>query len=364
MKKQHLYNEIAEHVRQQIMEGSLQPGERLQPVRQMAQQWDCTIGTVQRAYQELARSSLVTLSPGRGTRVVDQPKMENEAPLRRAGLIHQSEAFLLEMITAGHDLEAIENAIRVSMDRWRTVEMERSLIDMNNLRFAGSHDLAIAWLAGQFADIAPGNSLQLSFTGSLGGLMALVEGRADIAGSHLWDEDSGLYNVSYVQQLMPGKRMALVTLIQRRLGLILSPTNPHSVHALEDLAGSGLRFANRQPGSGTRVWLEMVLRKAGLSPEDIKGYSDEKMTHSAVAQAVAEQQADVGLGLETAAINFGLDFVELTQEPYELVIPESVMRLDAIQRMLEWLKTSRVHDLIENLGGYDASQTGQVRWVS
>lgn len=364
MDEPYLYQQIAEAFRQEILSGRLKPGDRLPTVRQISKRWNCTVGTAQHAFQELASQGLVTSRPGQGTRVVEQPALQDETPMRRAMLVHRAETFLLEVLTGGFSLDEVERAMRQAMDRWRISEQQTEPRDEKILRFAGSHDLAITWLAGHFSEIAPGYTLQLNFSGSLGGLIALAEGKADLAGSHLWDEESDTYNLPFVRRLLPGKPAALVALAQRRLGLILPAGNPGQVRGLADLARPGLRFVNRQSGSGTRVWLDAALKRAGIAAGQILGYADEQVTHSAVAQAVAEGRAEAGVGLEAAARSFGLDFIFLTHERYDLVIPTAGMSQAPVQALLAWLRSPEARQAIEGLGGYKADQTGQIEWVA
>jgi molybdate-binding protein/DNA-binding transcriptional regulator YhcF (GntR family) len=363
MDETHLYRKIAESLRRQILTQKINPGDRLPSVREMSSQWGCTVGTVQRAYQELSRQGLVTMRAGQGTHVVDEVNAQGEKPLRRAALIHRAEAFLLEVLTSGHTLEEVESAVHQAMDRWRTVELEHTPTKKGLLRFSGSHDLALAWLAGLFSEIAPGFTLELRFTGSLGGLIALAEGQADLAGCHLWDAETDSYNEPFVRRLLPGRRAALVTLAQRKLGLILQEGNPLGISRLEDLPGPGVQFINRQPGSGTRVWLDAALQARGISPAQIPGYETAKATHSAVAQAVAEGAASAGLGLEGAALSYGLDFVPLTSERYELIFPEETLEKLPVEKLLDWLGRAATQAQLEKLGGYDTTETGQIRWV-
>jgi molybdate-binding protein/DNA-binding transcriptional regulator YhcF (GntR family) len=364
MDEQHLYRQISQTIRQEILTGRWKAGDRLPSVREMAEQWNCTVGTIQHAYQELAQQGLVTSRAGQGTRVVESlPPALNDIPLRRAALIHRAEAFLLEVLTSGYTLEEVDQAVRQAMDRWRSVERQAAPKEEKILRFSGSHDLALTWLASHFPETAPGYTLQLNFTGSLGGLIALAEGRADMAGCHLYDEECDCYNLPFVRRLLPGKRTALITLASRRLGLILPPGNPRAIQDLADLTQSDLRFVNRQSGSGTRIWLDLSLQRLGINPADIIGYETEKITHSAVAQAVAENAAEAGIGLEAAALSYGLHFQLLTFERYDLVVPEDVMETPAITAMLEWLKSETTRRVIEKMGGYETDQTGQVIWV-
>ena len=369
MPDEFLYHQIAEAVRQKILQGELKPGDRLPSVREMTANWGCTLGTVQRAYQELARQGLVTSRAGQGTRVVEKLPARDDTPLRRAALIHRAETFLLEVLTAGYSSSDVEEAVRLALERWRLVEQGAVPARAGELRFAGSHDPAVAWLAGHFGEIAAGYTLRLAFSGSLGGLIALAQGKADLAGCHLWDEEADAtrpgdsYNLPFVRRLLPGRRMAVVTLAHRRLGLIVPPGNPAGLQGLADLARPGVCFVNRQPGSGTRVWLDAQLRQLKIAAQSIAGYGTEMMTHSDVARAIAEGQADAGLGLESAARIYGLDVIPLTSERYDLVIPAENMSLPAIKALLAWLGSSEGKQAIASLGGYQLEETGVVQWV-
>lgn len=363
MEETYLYHQIASSIRKRILQGELKPGDRLPSVREMTSQWGCTIGTVQRAYQELAAQGLVMSRAGQGTHVIEQIPAQDDTGLRRAALVHRAEAFLLETLTAGHTVEEVEDALRQALERWRLVSQQVYSPAANQLRFAGSHDPVIAWLATHFNKIAPGAALQLSFAGSLGGLIALSEGKADLAGCHLWDQETDTYNAPFVRRVLPGKRTALVTMAHRRLGLILPAGNPAGVKGLADIANRKLSFINRQAGSGTRVWLDTELRRLGIAPTEIKGYTHEKMTHSDVARLVAEGEAEAGIGLEAAALSYHLDFILLTRERYDLVVPEALFSTPAVQNLVAWLKSKEAWDLFLRLGGYEAQDAGAVEWV-
>lgn len=363
MPEVYLYQEISERLRQDILQGKMKPGDRLPSVRELAAEWGCTLGTVQRAYRELANQGLVTSRAGQGTKVVEPPARNEASPIRRLSLIHRAEAFLLEVMAGGYSPEEVEQAVRLTLDRWRAVAQQPETPPERTLRFAGSHDLAITWLGAHFHEILPDYSMQVRFNGSLGGLIALAQGHADIAGSHLWDEKSDSYNVPFVRRLLPGKRVALLTLFNRGLGLILPKGNPRAVTGLKDLARPGLRFVNRQPGSGTRVWLDVMLGILGISPGKIEGFQQEMMTHSEVARAVAEGQADVGVGLEASARAYGLEFLLLKDERYDLVIPAENLELPPVKALRGWLEHGEARGAIAGLGGYKTEEMGALRWV-
>lgn len=365
MDETHLYQKIAETLRQKIIRGEIKPGDRLPSVRDMALEWDCTPGTIQRAYHELTKQGLIISRAGQGTKVVQQSPATplSDQPLRYAALVHRAEAFLLEMITAGFELPEIEDGLRQAMDRWRSVNPLPARSIENQIRFAGSHDLVITWLASHFLDITGKYELDLRFIGSLGGLIALAEGNADLAGAHLWDHTNDTFNSPFISRILPGKRVCLITVAYRRLGLIFPLGNPHNIQRLEDLAGGKLRFINRQPGSGTRVWLDETLKKSSIPTDSIIGYGNEKTTHSAVARAVAESEGDVGIGLEAAARSYGLGFTFLRNDRYDLVIPEATMQHPAVIALIDWLKLSKTKEFITGLGGYDTELTGRFEWV-
>jgi molybdate-binding protein/DNA-binding transcriptional regulator YhcF (GntR family) len=364
MEQQPLFQVIAEAIRREILQGTLKHGDELPPVREMSEKWRCAPGTVQHAYHNLAKLGLVVSRVGQGTRVADAPPTGSTPPLRRATLIHQAESFLIGALSAGHTLNDIELAVRLAMDRWRSLAEENPPPPGPGLRFTGSHDPAITLIAAQLGDFAPGYHLDVTFSGSLGGLIALARHETDLAGCHLWDEETDTYNAPFVRRLLPGRRTALLMVAHRHLGLIVPAGNPSNIRRLDDLARAGLRFINRQEGAGTRVWLDTHLRARRIDAEQIEGYSDCVPTHSEVASAIAQGQADVGLGLETAALAYGLDFVPLTVERYDLAIPSDVWEMPPVQALRRWLESDLAQDAIRSLGGYDTRSTGAVEWVN
>lgn len=364
MDESFLYQQIAETLRQEILAGTRKPGDKLPPVRKMTEFWNCTPGTVQRAYKILAQQGLIQSRPGQGTKVTSQPDMKEIKPLRRAILFNRTENFLLESLSAGYSQYEIELAMRMALDRWRIVETAEYSTSENSIRFSGSNDIAIAWIAAHFSDIIPNFQLSLQFGGSLSGLIALAEGTTDLAGCHLWDEENQDYNISYVERILPGKKVCLVTLAQRSLGIILSPGNPLRINALKDLIKAKVIFINRQAGSGTRVWLDSRLRDLSIQSSDIHGYSNEKMTHTDIARSIASGFANAGIGLQAAARAFDLDFIPLTSEHFELVCLANTLERKGVKEFVAWLSSQAARQAISAFEGYDSSQTGQIRWVN
>jgi len=373
-----LYVEIAESIRRRIAAGELQPGDKLPPVRDMASRWGCTPGTVSRAYAQLAQDGLVEGRRGAGTSVLPSALHTERPSWRWVSLVNRAERFLLEAIGSGHTPAQAESALSVAIARWQdlqregvppsepeaSADMDRASCAAAELRFAGSHDLAVELLSQMLAEQSPDVRLSVEYVGSLGGLMALAQDEADVAGAHLWDKATDAYNVSFVRRLLPGRRVALLTLAHRSLGLIVPPMNPQGLRCLADLARPDVRLVNRQSGSGTRVWLDAQLKASGISPESVPGYDREELTHLAVARAVDEEEATVGLGIRAAAAAFGLGFVPLTEERYDLVLPEAVREASAAQVLIDVVRSPRFQEAVVALGGYDVSDTGKETWIS
>lgn len=363
MDEEYLYLQIASSIRRDIANGMYKPGDTLPTIRRYSETWHCTIGTVQRAFQELASQGIISTHIGKGTKVIGPLSIEPADTLRRANLIHRAETFLLDVLTSGYTPAESEDAFKIAIERWRSVSQSQEFTNQKTLRFTGSHDLAVAWLATHFQDVAPGYQLHLQFSGSLSGLMALTEGKCDMAGSHLWDSQSESYNTPFLNNLFPNEKLALITLVHRYMGLIVKPGNPKNILSIADLAREDVRFVNRQSGSGTRVYLDSVLKKQNIDSAKIQGYLDQKTTHSEVAAEIAEDHADVGLGLEAAARAYDLDFVFLRLERYDLIVKAKTYESEPIQKMIEWIKGKDFHALLGRLGGYDHSESGNVIWT-
>ncbi len=267
----HLYQEIAESIRRQIASGALTSGDRLPSIRDQAGRWRCTPGTVSRAYQELAEEGLVSGQSGGGTRVMDNTLTGNRPELEWAGLVNRAEGYLLEALSSGHTPVQAQSALSLAVSRWQALRQQppagvSQSISEKGLRFAGSHDLAMATLAQGLAEAEPYLRIELDFLGSLGGLIALARDEADVAGVHLWDAESGSYNLPFIRRVLPNRRLALVTLVHRQLGLIAPRGNPHGLAGLADLVRPEVTWVNRQAGSGTRIWLDEKMQRTGISP--------------------------------------------------------------------------------------------------
>lgn len=274
------------------------------------------------------------------------------APLARgAGVITSLvQADGLALIPRGtQGLEAGEN-VEVRLYRNRST-IERTIFCI------GSHDLTLdlmsQFLAEQDRRITSAN------VGSQGGLIALRRGEAHLAGSHLLNPETGEYNISYIRQYMPGIPVKVIALVGRDQGLMVKRGNPKGIRGLDDLTKPQVQFVNRQRGAGTRVLLDYHLKRIGIAPEHIVGYTQEEYTHLGVAAAIASGRADCGLGIAAAAQALDLEFIPLFQERYDLVIPKHFAEDGLLAPLFGLLTDSRFREAVAHLPGYDVSVMGQ-----
>ena len=230
--------------------------------------------------------------------------------------------------------------------------------DQKTLIFMGSHDLAMEILITGFCEKYPRVNILNFPIGSLDGLVALRQGTAHLAGCHLFDSDTNQYNHPFVKHFFPGQSTKLITLASRVQGLLFAPGNPQGVSGLEDLTRSGIRFINRNQGSGTRIWLDRRLRESGIQPEKIVGYTKELNSHTGIAHEIKFGLADLGIGLIAAGINHGLDSIPLFEEQYDLIIPGDRGEDQDIANIIDYLSTAGSRKMIAALPGYDVHETG------
>ncbi len=249
--------------------------------------------------------------------------------------------------------EGVEAGETVEVELYRDIEeIEHTVVSI------GSHDLILDFLADLMPLSYPGTFLSSTHVGSMAGLMALKRGETHIAPTHLLDEETGVYNVSYLKKLFPGKRMALIKGVKRIQGIIVQKGNPKGIRGIEDL--TRVTYVNRQRGAGTRVLLDYRLKTAGIRPEEIDGYDKEAATHMAVAALVKNGGADAGMGIYSAAHAMDLDFIPVGEEEYDFAIEQESLELEEIKKFLEVLKSSAFAQKAREAGGYDISHAGEV----
>jgi putative molybdopterin biosynthesis protein len=176
----------------------------------------------------------------------------------------------------------------------------------------------------------------------------------------LLDEETGTYNVAYIQRLLPDLPVVLLNLVYRQQGLIVPPGNPKKIQKLEDLTRPDVCFSNRQRGSGTRVLLDYLLSKEQIKAGTIRGYEREEFTHMAVAAAVATGTADAGLGILSAARALKLDFIPVTEERYDLCIPLAFWDTPPLVTLATAVKSTEFKEAVMSLGGYLLRDSGRI----
>jgi molybdate-binding protein len=186
----------------------------------------------------------------------------------------------------------------------------------------------------------------------------LSEGKVHIAGSHLEDPKTGEFNLPYIRKQFPHEDFSVVTFARWEEGLVVAPGNPKRLRKIEDLGRKNIKFVNREPGSGSRGLLDKLMEKAGMDAEQIHGFDRIAQGHLAAAYCVVSLEADVCLATRSAAQAFGLDFVPLHSERYDLVMRKRTADLPSVKAFLDVLQRATLRRKLEVLAGYDTSQTG------
>jgi molybdate transport repressor ModE-like protein len=233
----------------------------------------------------------------------------------------------------------------------------------DRLSVCASHDLALAALR----DIAPdaaGLALDVSFMGSLSALQQFGEDRTQVAGFHVALGGANTGDIGPFRRWLNARRDRLIRFVDREQGLLLPHGNPARVRSLKDIARKGLRFVNRQTGSGTRLLIERIAAAQGVAPETLVGYTREEFTHAAVAATIASGAADAGFGLRAAAAEHGLAFVSMVRERYYLAARATSIDSEPMRRLLQLLRGREFSRLALALPGYEPSRSGTVAAVS
>jgi len=278
-------------------------------------------------------------------------------PLRRGAGVITSLSRANVLITVPRFSEGARAGTRMKARALRSLaQIERTLLAV------GSHDVALDLLAGRLAvhDV----ELVSAHVGSIAGLVALRERSAHLAGTHVPDPGSATYNDAAVRRYGPRGPVALVRLAEREQGLLVARGNPLGITSLADVARTRARYVNRQPDAGTRILLDALLARNRIRPESVVGYDRMEFSHLAVAQLVANGDADTGLAIRAAAQAFALDFMPVAWEPYELAVPVRSLEEPRIARLIAILREPAFRAEVQALGGYDCAHAGDVRVVA
>ena len=242
------------------------------------------------------------------------------------------------------------------------IRLLRSEEELNNVLVAiGSHDPLLDEVADLLHLADPSMYMSSSHVGSMGGIMAVKRGETHIAGTHLLDEATGRYNTAFINKYFPNGGVRLVECVGRTQGLMLQKGNPKGIKGIADLTKEGIRYVNRQKGSGTRVLMDYLCKRDGIDMDRIYGYDREEFTHMSVAVQIASDTADAGMGIYSAAKAYDLDFLPVCMEQYDLLIPDAAWDTPVVQKLLEVLQSGAFRKRLEALGGYEVKNPGTVR---
>ncbi|WP_318616114.1 helix-turn-helix transcriptional regulator [Sporosarcina sp. YIM B06819] len=199
-----------------------------------------------------------------------------------------------------------------------------------------------------------------SYAGSLNSLVAMYQGKADVVSTHLYDGDTGAYNLPYIRRILVGHSYIVINLLSRWEGFYVQKGNPKNIQTWADFITPGITMVNREKGSGARVLIDEHLRLSGISPYDVEGYDIEESSHIGVASKVVSGQADVGVGIEKAARLVDVDFIPIMKEHYDLVIMKTAQNAEFIELLQDIVHSDAFQNELGAIGGYDLSRTGQI----
>ncbi len=225
----------------------------------------------------------------------------------------------------------------------------------------GSHDPLLDEAADLLHLTDPTMRMRSTHVGSMGGIMAVRRREAHVAGVHLLSEADGTYNTAYIEKYFPDGGVRLLACVGRTQGLMTTAGNPLGMQGVADLTRPGLRYVNRQKGSGTRILIDYLCRRAGIDAARIYGYEREEFTHTAVAAQIAAGSADAGLGILAAAKLYGLGFLPVCTEQYDLLIPDYAWDTPLVRQLVAVLQSDAFRDRLSAMGGYTLDCPGQVR---
>lgn len=221
------------------------------------------------------------------------------------------------------------------------------------LTIIGSHDPMLDEITDILKISNPDTVVSSSHVGSMGAIMAIKRGEAQMGAIHLLDETTGEYNNSYIAKHFPNGGVKLVKGVKRIQGIMVAKGNPKNITSFEDMQRDDISYVNRQKGSGTRILCDYLIKDKGMDASKIYGYEREEFTHTSVAAQIATGTADAGLGIYSAAKTYDLDFIPICNEEYDLLIDENAYNTPKVQDFINVLHTDELKSRLENLGGYE-----------
>ncbi|MEN8904967.1 MAG: molybdopterin biosynthesis protein [Clostridiales bacterium] len=255
------------------------------------------------------------------------------------------------ILVVPREIEGIEAGEIISVNLMKPLEFIESRVVL-----IGSHDIILDIIG----DILPVSSTHI---GSLGGIISKIKKECLIAPIHLIDEKTGKYNDFYVRKYFPKKEMSIIHGVKRLQGFIVKKNNPKNIKGFDDLSKKNIIFVNRQKGSGTRQLVDFNLNEKGIDVSTIQGYNKELTTHMAIAVAISSSVADVGVGIYSAAKSMDLDFIPIGYESYEFLVSTEELEDSRVEKFIDVISSDTFKSKVENLGGYELDETGNIRNV-
>lgn len=292
--------------------------------------------------EQLFNAKLLIKQPGKGTRLSPLAETLLWADKRISARLSPT-------------LQSLASELEAELDK--TVLGARSA-----LRIDATHGFAVAALLDQLT--AANVPVELRYRNSTEAVAALARREFDLAGFHVPLGEFEAEAVKRYAKWLNADQHVLIHLAVRNQGFFVAAGNPKNIRTLADLQRSDVRFVNRQPGSGTRLLLELMLEKQGISTSSIRGYESAEFTHAAVAAYIASDMADVGVGVETAAKRFGLDFVPLIRERYFFAADKQAIEKSPLKEIVSILQSEAFRQQLSELAGYEGSKTGLIMEVS
>jgi putative molybdopterin biosynthesis protein len=280
-------------------------------------------------------------------------------PLHRGAGVFSSLSQADGLINVPENVEGYDEGVRLQAKLLRT-ETELN----NRINIVGSHDLSLDVLRDMMKTAHPSIDLVSAHVGSLSGVMAVQKGIIDVATTHILDEEQKIYNIPTVKKYLEGRPFRLIHIAKRIQGLLTAKGNPKSIHTIADLTRKDVRFVNRQFGSGTRILLDMMLKENGIDRYAIQGYDREESTHAATAVLVKDGVADVGLAIYPVSQIFGLDFIPLMEEDYDLLVTKDFTEDPKFTLLMDLILSAEFSSRLGELGGYNTVNTGTIKYVS
>ena len=237
------------------------------------------------------------------------------------------------------------------------VRIHHSDVDFRNRVLVAGCDPGISVLARHL--LPAGVELVLAHRNSSQALLLLKQGRIHIAGTHLRDEASGESNLPAIRQMFARDAVAVISYALWEEGIVTAAGNPKGIRGIGDLARKDICLVNREAGAASRLLLDSNLKRLRIDPRRVAGYERLASGHLEAASQVQARAADCCIATRAAAQVFGLGFLPLVVERYDLAIRRQHLDLPAVQAMLDTLSRSSFRRELEGVGGYDTRTAGQ-----